>query len=55
MSKVLTFGLLAILLAACGVDGEPTPPTITGETKFGVNSNRGAFTTTDVALEIGLG
>ncbi len=48
MRNLILLGTLAVVLAACGVDGEPTPPepqpepgiTITGTAQIGMaNSN----------------
>lgn len=48
------FAILALgTLAACGVDGEPVPPTVTGSTTIGVNSNSGPFTKTSIGIEFG--
>ncbi len=43
--------LLALLtLTACGVDGEPVPPTVGVSTTVGVNSNSGGYTDTSISI-----
>lgn len=50
----LIFGLLtAVLLAACGADGEPLTPRYSTETTIGYNSKTGAFNHTVFSVEIG--
>ncbi|SFA90456.1 hypothetical protein SAMN05421688_1628 [Poseidonocella pacifica] len=45
--------LFILALAACGADGEPTPPRVTGDTTIGVNSKNGGFTRTSIGVEFG--
>ena len=50
----LIYGLLtAVLLAACGADGEPLTPRYSTETTIGYNSKTGAFNHTVFSVEIG--
>ena len=38
------------LLAACGVDGDPVKPEVSGSTSFGVNSKSGVSTSTTIGI-----
>jgi len=51
MSKAIVLSLLALSLAACGVDGAPVKPTTTVKQTFGINSETGSFTKTTVGIE----
>ena len=52
MKKLAVLGGL-VALGACGVDGEPTPPEVTGKTTVGVNSDSGVFNSTQITLLFG--
>lgn len=41
-------------LMSCGAGGEPTAPTVSGKTTFGVNSNTGAYTKTTIGIQYDL-
>lgn len=45
--------LVVSALAACGVDGEPIPPEVKGETTVGYNSSEGMFQSTAITLLFG--
>lgn len=38
------------LLAACGADGAPRKPVVSGKQTIGVNSNSGVFTNTQIGI-----
>lgn len=54
---VSTLRIIAVFmvtgLAACGVDGEPTPPKVTGSTTVGFNTSSGAFSSTEIGVHFG--
>ncbi|MGR3663004.1 MAG: hypothetical protein ACU0CA_17760 [Paracoccaceae bacterium] len=59
MIKLISGLSLAFLLSGCGADGYPTEPkepalSISGETYFGVVSNRGAVSGTDLSINFGV-
>jgi len=45
--------LTALALAACGVDGAPIKPKLSGTATVGTNSQSGTFTDTGVTLCVG--
>lgn len=51
--KKLALILVVAAVSACGVDGEPTPPEVTGKTTVGVNSDSGLFNSTQITLLFG--
>ncbi|MFV2002043.1 MAG: hypothetical protein ACC619_03595 [Paracoccaceae bacterium] len=52
--KKFVAGLIALtVLAACGVDGAPLTPNFSGQTTIGVNSNTGAFSSTQLGVSFG--
>lgn len=55
MTRLLAALGLIGLLTACGVDGEPIPPKVSGEQVIGINSNSGPFTKTNVGISWDLG
>ena len=48
---VAFFGLA--LLAACGADGDPVPPRLSGEVSIGYSSQKGMVSGADVGLCLG--
>lgn len=54
MTRIPAALALVALLAACGADGEPVQPRLTGKTSIGVNSNSGVYSRNSVGIEIGL-
>lgn len=53
MKWIVTACIAALILASCGADGEPTAPTVTGQTSIGYNSINGTYTSTSIGIEIG--
>lgn len=42
--------LMALVLTACGLDGEPVTPDVGVNTTIGVNSRSGTYTDTSVSI-----
>jgi hypothetical protein len=42
------------VLTACGADGEPVRPTVSGQSTVGVNSNTGVFNNNSVTIGLEL-
>lgn len=38
------------VLSACGADGEPTAPVVSGKQTIGVSTNSGVFTKTEIGI-----
>lgn len=53
MTRLITGLVAALLLAACGADGEPLTPRFNTETTIGYNSTTGAFNRTVLGVEFG--
>ena len=53
MIRLVAGLLIAVLLSACGADGEPLTPRYRTETTIGYNSTTGAFNHTVFSVEIG--
>ena len=53
MKLIVTACIATLILASCGADGEPTAPTVTGQTSIGYNSATGAFNETSIGFEFG--
>lgn len=54
MKLILVISVTAFTLAACGVDGEPTVPKVTGKTTIGINSKTGVYNKTSLGVEFKL-
>ena len=53
MIRVVCGLLSALLISACGADGEPLTPRYSAETTIGFSSNSGAYHRTAIGIEIG--
>ncbi len=53
MTRLISGFLTALLLAACGADGEPLTPRYSAETTIGFSSISGAYHRTAIGIEIG--
>jgi hypothetical protein len=53
MKSITLVVLCCSFLTACGADGEPTAPRVTGETSVSLNSNSGMSTSTSVGIQFG--
>lgn len=52
--KHLTAVLFSLaLLAACGADGDPVPPSLSGEVSIGYSSQKGMVSGADVGICLG--
>jgi len=54
MKLVIVISIAAFTLAACGVDGEPNAPKVTGKTTIGINSKTGVYNNTSLGVEFKL-
>ncbi|WP_439103416.1 hypothetical protein [Celeribacter marinus] len=50
MIRIATVLMALTTLAACGANGEPTKPVISGKQTIGVNSNMGAYSSTQIGI-----
>ncbi|MGR3344045.1 MAG: hypothetical protein ACU0DI_12615 [Paracoccaceae bacterium] len=53
MTRFITGLLIALLLSACGADGEPLTPRYSADATIGFNSKTGAYHRTVFGIEIG--
>jgi len=53
MKALILMCIAAVILAACGVDGEPLTPRFSGETNVGFTSNSGPFSDTSLVVSFG--
>jgi hypothetical protein len=53
MIRLFTAFAFCGLIASCGANGTPTPPTVTGGTTVSMNSNSGLSTSTSIGLHFG--
>lgn len=50
MIRTIAAMISLVLLVACGADGEPVKPTVTGKQTFGVNSSSGGYANTQIGI-----
>ncbi|WP_417259726.1 hypothetical protein [Celeribacter sp.] len=50
MIRIATALGIVVLLAACGANGPPTKPVVSGKQTIGVNSNTGVYTNTQIGI-----
>ncbi|WP_417243906.1 hypothetical protein [Celeribacter sp.] len=50
MIRIATVLALLATLAACGADGAPSRPIVSGKQTVGVNSNTGAYSETKIGI-----
>ncbi|RPE66245.1 hypothetical protein EDD53_1945 [Pacificibacter maritimus] len=53
MKTIILTVLSCGFLAACGADGDPKPPRVSGETAVSLNSNSGMSTSTSIGIHFG--
>jgi hypothetical protein len=55
MIRISALLLALTALIACGADGEPTPPTVSGKTSVSMNSQGGLSSKASIAIQLGSG